>query len=43
MTHIWHKVLAKWDIGRFWDSNRTYSFVYWVINILESVVPQEEG
>ena len=40
MTHIWHKVLAKWDIWHIWDrsSNGTYSFVYWVIIILESVV-----
>ena len=42
MTHIWHKVLAKWDIGQIWDrsSNGTYSFVYWVIIILESVVDE---
>ena len=42
MTHIWHKVLAKWDIGHIWDrsSNGTYSFVYWVIIILESVVDE---
>ena len=42
MTHIWHKVLTKWDIGHIWDrsSNGTYSFVFWVFFILESVVDE---
>ena len=39
MTHIWHKTLAKRNIGRIWErrSNRTYNFVYSVINILKIV------
>ena len=39
MTHIWHKVLPKSDIGHIWDlsSNGTYDFLYSVI-ILKSVV-----
>ena len=38
MTHIWHNVLAKRDIGHIWDrrSNGTYNFVYSVIIILKS-------
>ena len=42
MTHIWHKVLAKRDMGHIWgmSSNGTYSFVYWVIIIQESVVDE---
>ena len=37
MTHIWHKILAKRDIGHIWDrrSNGTYNFVYSVIIILK--------
>ena len=40
MTHIWHKMLAKRDIGNIWDrrSNGTYDFVYLVSTVLESVV-----
>ena len=40
MTHIWHKVLAKRDIGNIWDrrSNETYDFVYLVSIVLKSVV-----
>ena len=41
ITHIWHKVLVKRDIGHIWDRsrNRTYNFVYSVI-ILKSVVDE---
>ena len=40
MTHIWHKILAKRDIGHIWDrrSNGTYDFVYSVIIILKCFV-----
>ena len=40
MTHIWHKVLAKRDIGNIWDrrSNGTYNFVHLVSMVMESVV-----
>ena len=43
MTHIWHKVLAKSDIGHIWDrrSNGTYDFVNSVIIILKSVVDEK--
>ena len=42
MTHIWHKTLAKRDIGHIWErrSNRTYNFVYSVITILKIVVDE---
>ena len=42
MTHIWHKVLAKRDIGHIWErrSNGTYKFVYSVIIILKSFVDE---
>ena len=40
MTHIWHKVLAKRDIGHIWEtrSNGTYDFVYLASIILKVVV-----
>ena len=42
MTHIWHKTLAKRDIGQIWErrSNRTYNFMYSVITILKTVVDE---
>ena len=42
MTHIWHKTLAKRNIGHIWErrSNRTYNFVYSVITILKIVVDE---
>ena len=43
MTHIWHKTLAKRDIGHIWErrSNRTYNFVYSVITILKIVFDEK--
>ena len=40
MTHIWHKVLTKSDIGHIWVrmSNGTYDFLYLVSIILKNVV-----
>ena len=40
MTHIWHKLLAKRDVGHIWESsiNGMYDFVYLVIIIVKSVV-----
>ena len=49
MTHIWHEVLAKRDIGHIWNRrcNGTYNFVYSVIIILkifdERLINQADG
>ena len=42
MTHTWHKVLAKRDIGNVWDrrSNGTFDLVYMVSIDLKSVVDE---
>ena len=42
MAHIWHKTLAKRDIGYNWErrSKGTYNFVYSVITILKIVVDE---
>ena len=42
MTHIWHKALAKRDVGQIWDrrSNGTYDFEYLASIILKNVVDE---
>ena len=42
MTHIWHKVLTKRNIGNIWErrSNGTYDFVYLVSTIVKSAVDE---
>ena len=42
MTHTWHKVLAKRDVGHIWNrrNNGPYDFVHSVIIILKRVVDE---